>query len=121
MKENTVEANMPAALLPALQMSVPLFMAQMIGWDDVQLAHAATVCGEIVAAEGDNILFKSVRKGDSARAFNALAQGLAVLAFAPGGVDFAGEHWQAGELMEAAPTVPLRRTLRDIEVREDLV
>jgi hypothetical protein len=37
------------------------------------------------------------RPGDIARIFNATALGLAVLAFAPGGVDYLGMHWEAAE------------------------
>jgi hypothetical protein len=48
----------------------------------------------MVAHHGDNILYRSKKKGESAKAFNALAKGLACLAFAPGGVNAFGGHWQ---------------------------
>lgn len=35
------------------------------------------------------------RKGALGEAFNAVAQGLALLAYCPGGVTFAGQHWEA--------------------------
>lgn len=52
---------------------------------------------ETVAAHGDYLMFRSTGKqqGTSARVFNAVAEGLALLAFAPGGVTLFGRHWQA--------------------------
>lgn len=41
------------------------------------------------------MLFRSKRKGETADAFNHLAEGIACLAFAPGGVRLFGSHWEA--------------------------
>ena len=47
-----------------------------------------------VAVKGDIILYKSKKEGDSAAAFNALAEGIAILALmAEGGVSIFGEKW----------------------------
>ena len=35
------------------------------------------------------------KKGGLGQAFNLVAEGLALLAFCPGGVDFCGAHWEA--------------------------
>ena len=68
----------------------------------MQLMHStfeerqAFIAGDvdIIASEGDNILYPGPRKGDTARAFNALARALAVLAFQPGGVKAFGHHFK---------------------------
>ncbi len=47
---------------------------------------ALLACGE--QARGAN-------EGGPAAVFNAMAAGLALLAFNPGGVDYGGQHWEA--------------------------
>lgn len=54
----------------------------------------------MIAEHGDNILYRAKRRGDTAAAFNALAEAIAILAFAPGGVTFLGEHYEAHEVIE---------------------
>ena len=61
-------------------------------WSEIQPKLA--VCGQMIAEHGDNILFRSVKKGETAAAFNALAEGIAILSFAPGGITFMGDHWE---------------------------
>jgi hypothetical protein len=51
--------------------------------------------GPAVEERGDVILFRSKKRGESAKAFAALARGLAVLALNPGGVEFLGQVWCA--------------------------
>lgn len=58
-----------------------------------QRAERAHACGAHVAAHGDALLYKS-RAGATAEAFIHLAEGLAIAAFVPGGVDFAGMHFE---------------------------
>jgi hypothetical protein len=89
----------PAALLAALQVAVPMHIDELRGHTADQLVVVVHRCVDVVASEGDNILFQGAKRGDSARAFNAFARGLAVLAYAPGGVEFAGLRWDvpAGE------------------------
>jgi hypothetical protein len=50
---------------------------------------------EMIAAHGDDIIYKSKKPGGTADAFNALARALALLSFAPGGVTFLGIHWES--------------------------
>jgi hypothetical protein len=78
-----------------LAAAVPLWIHQfrMLSEDD-RLAIAKE-CGGVVAEKGDIIQFKSTKKGETAKAFNQLARGLACLAYAPGGVTFAGMHFEA--------------------------
>jgi hypothetical protein len=85
-----------ALLTIALEAAVPLWIAQLQergDWDYIQ--RRAKQCADIVAEKGDVILYRGKKRGESAAAFNALAEGLACLAFAPGGVKAFGMHWQA--------------------------
>lgn len=79
----------------SLSAAVPIWIEQLRVASPEYRTQRAQEAAKIVAGEGDNILFKGPKQGDSARAFNALAEGLACLAFAPGGVKFAGMHFQA--------------------------
>lgn len=48
---------------------------------------------QIIAEKGDRLLYR--KKGETAGVFNALAEGIALLAFAPGGVTIFGNHYEA--------------------------
>lgn len=78
----------------ALAAAIPLWVIEFRKrpWDEV--AEKAKECGQIIAEKGDVLQFKSKTKGETAKAFNALAQGLAALSFCPGGVTFLGDHWE---------------------------
>lgn len=82
-------------LTSTLQLAVPMWIDQMrrYPWEHVQAR--AKVCSQHIAEHGDLILFKGKKKGESAEAFNRLAEGVACLAFAPGGVKLWGSHWEA--------------------------
>lgn len=87
-------------LLLALQVAVPLRMAELSRMTPYQRAGAIAVWREhgeeVVAYEGDHLLVAHPQaRGDSAKAFNRMARGLAAMAYAPGGVSFAGLHWCA--------------------------
>jgi hypothetical protein len=73
---------------------VPLWIEQLRQLPFAEVQRQAKECCDMVAHHGDNILYRSKKKGESAKAFNALAKGLACLAFAPGGVNAFGGHWQ---------------------------
>lgn len=82
-------------LTSTLQFAVPLWIDRLRHhhWERVQ--ERAKECSEHIAHHGDLILFKGKKKGESAEAFNRLAEGIACLAFAPGGVKIFGSHWEA--------------------------
>ena len=65
---------------------------RLLHWSDDQITARAQELGQIVAEKGDVIQFKE--KKNTALAFNALAEGLALLARVPGGVKFLGDHWE---------------------------
>lgn len=58
----------------------------------VRLAWAKNAADQ-VAHRGD-VLQYGGKRGEAAEVFNHLAKGLAAAAFQPGGVTFAGEHWE---------------------------
>lgn len=80
-------------LIEVLRLAVPLHIYEIRNWSVYNRIHEAQNCVDEVASKGDILQFGSKKKGETARAFNRLARGLALLAYQPGGVDFAGEHW----------------------------
>lgn len=95
----------------SLSIAVPLWIEVVREMDPEQRAEVAAECGVIVnygSAESDPVRgrggsgpermtngMQPKQPGDIARIFNATALGLAVQAFAPGGVTFLGQHWEA--------------------------
>lgn len=79
----------------ALSAAVPLWIMQFKQFTAEERTIMAGRYGQVVAEHGDNILFKSKKKGATADAFNNLAKGVACLAFAPGGVTVMGLHFEA--------------------------
>jgi hypothetical protein len=57
--------------------------------------EACRFIAEDLGERGDLLLFGSPKKGESADLANKLAQSIAVLAFAPGGVDIFDMHFEA--------------------------
>jgi hypothetical protein len=84
-----------ALLKIALSAAVPLWIQELKNKPCDELQAMAADAAQIVASKGDLIMFRSKKKGESAAAFNALAKGIAVLAFAPGGVTTFGLHFEA--------------------------
>ena len=82
-------------LLTHLQAAVPLFVKELQEIPIEVVMEGARRDSRIVAEKGDLILFKTKRKGESAKAVTALARGLAALSFAPGGVRFMGQTWES--------------------------
>lgn len=58
----------------------------------------AAECAQIVGEKGDVLQFGGE---GCAEAFNALAKGLALLSFSPGGVRFLGRHWRHKPTLDA--------------------
>lgn len=97
----------------ALSVAVPLRIAELADSGPDYRARLATrlSCGQqlregpcpcrgladIIASHGDAIERRDLKRG-AAQAFNALARGLALGAYQPGGVTFAGMHWEAEDI-----------------------
>lgn len=95
LKNLSPEENQKLALLQGtLSISVPLYIEKWKNSSPEQRVERARECAQIVAEKGDVILFRTNKKGDSAKAFNALAEGIALLSFAPGGVTIFGLHFE---------------------------
>lgn len=82
-----------AVLLESLRVAVPLHIVKVSTWDEYSRQLEASRFSDIVAAHGDDLLYGGEH---CARAFNALAAGLAILAHRPGGVTLYGLHWCVG-------------------------
>ena len=94
-----------ALLLASLDMAVPLRLLEIVQengaelrWSDFQ--ERACELAYVIAEKGDIILFKSKKKGESAQAWAALVEALAILSLAPGGVKFMGLHWEADVILK---------------------
>lgn len=79
-----------------LELAVPMWVEKIKSYNLPLEAFEARrlKCSQHIAEHGDNIMFRSKKKGDTARAFNRLAEALAICSFAPGGVTFAGMKWE---------------------------
>ena len=81
-------------LTTALECAVPLWVARLQLQPLDRLLARAPELANIIAEKGDVIQFRSKKRGETANAFNALAEAIAILSFSPGGVKFAGSHWE---------------------------
>ncbi len=96
-----------------LQVAVPVWIERLRELPFETVLERARTCGELVAGPaGADILYRSKAAGGTATAFNALAEGVACLAFSPGGVRIFGLHFEASRsnfsLDEAGERVALR-------------
>lgn len=93
-----------AVLIETLRIAVPLYLLEIRHMIPEQRAALGRKTADVIAHKGDVLMFGGSRKGETAGAFNALAQGLAAAAYLPGGVTFAGLHWclDHGQCKDAA-------------------
>ena len=86
-------------LITTLEVAVPLWInkIKVSGTLHLRLAHRRKELSNIIASKGDIILYKSKKSGETAKAFNALAEALAIMSFIPGGVTFKGKKWETKE------------------------
>jgi hypothetical protein len=90
---NEIQLSDGELLVVTLQVTVPLWIHQVARLTEAERLAAARECAQVIAEHGDDILYRSPRKGETATAFNALARGLACAAYQPGGVTFKGTHF----------------------------
>lgn len=92
-------------LQSALSAAVPLWIEnlKLVPWSAIQ--DRLPAIGQQVAEHGDHILYRSKKKGKTAAAFNALAEGVAALSFCPGGITLFGLHFEA-QHPDHAPASP---------------
>jgi hypothetical protein len=91
---STEKLEADSVLVISLQAAVPLRIMELRRYSAERLIELAREAGQHVASHGDDILFRSKKKGATAEAFNQLVTGLAAAALVvPGGITFAGCHW----------------------------
>lgn len=78
-------------LRTSLQAAVPLWIMEVRPWTWERRLEEAKRCSDVVGAHGDDLLFGGRHCAD---AFNALARGAAIMAYAPGGVTVFGDHYE---------------------------
>ncbi len=89
-----IEASATNLLYTALSAAVPLWILQAKKRPPATTARLGELA-QIIAEKGDVILYPSEKAGETAKAFNALAEALGELAFVDGGVDFGPLHFEA--------------------------
>ena len=84
-------------LSTALETAVPLHVMQLQarGGPSQEDVDSCAAISEILGSKGDLLMFRGGKRGETAQVFNALARGIAVLSFCPGGVTLFGEHWES--------------------------
>lgn len=98
-----------ANLAEALRFAVPVHVAATRGLDYDARRRYLPHGWQAVMGQLDAVQWCGKRAGVSARAFDTLARGLAVLAYEPGGVGLFGLHWCAEPHpgCPSPPAVPL--------------
>ena len=82
-------------LSASLSAAVPLWIERLKSQPWEVLDQRRSQCIDVIASHGDNILYRSKKPGGTAKAFNALAEAIAILSFAPGGVRIFGLEFVA--------------------------
>ena len=94
-------------LVASLQAAVPMWIAEAERLPavarDALLQEWRADAAEVVPAEGDNVNFGGHKHGETAKAFNSLARGLAAISHAPGGVRVFGLLWCAAHTPGGVP------------------
>lgn len=85
---------MSALLTTSLMAAVPLHIEEIRDWTPEQRMEKAQGLSSIIASHGDDLLYGGPK---CAETFNALALGLACLAFVPGGVKLFGLEFRADQ------------------------
>lgn len=80
-------------LQSSLSVAVPLYIEQWCARSEEERIARASECAQVIIEKGDVILYRGKRTGETASAFNALAEGIALASFAPGGVTIFGLHF----------------------------
>jgi hypothetical protein len=96
------KGDVPPLMRLFLSTAVPLWIDRVQHWRPVYREQRAHEIGAEIGASqalvADGNVEGRVAKADRgkvAAGFNLIAEGLALLAFCPGGVTFAGHHWEA--------------------------
>jgi hypothetical protein len=86
-----------------LDLAVPLWIVELRALTFEERAERARRGVQVICESGDVLMYgsgikpKAGQLGKTGEAFNAVACGLAALAYQPGGVKFLGRHWEVRE------------------------
>jgi hypothetical protein len=77
-----------------LQTAVPLWVIRFkdLPWEELQQVMKESE--KILEESGELAVFATVKKGETAKAFNAVARAIAALSFVPGGIDIFNLHFE---------------------------
>lgn len=84
-------------LLPiALSVAVPLWIMQLEekGGPTKEDFENLKETENLIAAHGDELLYRSKKEGRTAELFNKTAKAIAVLSFCPGGINIFNQHFE---------------------------
>ncbi|EFH84831.1 hypothetical protein [Ktedonobacter racemifer] len=96
-RSSVASSHLAIALSAAVPLRV-LGLYERQGPDENDL-EAARQVGTLLASKGDVLLFGSQVRGETAKLFNHVAQALAILSFAPGGMTCFGQHFDAQAIL----------------------
>jgi hypothetical protein len=91
------------ALVEGLRAAVPWWRRHYRVICHLEAGRRARVCGTYVGTYGDVLQFATKRSGRAAECFNRLAEGLAIASAQPGGITYAGLHFESPALPDPAP------------------
>ncbi|MER7126668.1 hypothetical protein [Micrococcus luteus] len=82
-------------LLVGMGLLVPLWIARVASWPDADRQAAAVAAADLISTGADELRETNPRRRDlpQGTVTSAIARGLALLAYQPGGVTWAGSHW----------------------------
>src|SRR4051812_29099235 len=83
-----------ALLCMMLSAAVPMWAHKLKTVPMSELIARGPMLADVIGSKGDIIQFRSKKKGETAEAFNRLAEALAIMSFFPGGVKFCGDHYE---------------------------
>ena len=79
-------------LISMLQVAVPLHQSEIKDLPFKEWQKKAKEASQFLAEHGDALMYK--QKGKTSKAFNKLAEGIAILSMMPGGVNLFEIHWE---------------------------
>ncbi|GAA3417666.1 hypothetical protein [Streptosporangium vulgare] len=84
-----------ALLLIGMEVMVPMSIAEIADWPEEDRHAAAAAAVDVISSGADQIAEHNPRKRElpRGRVTATIARSLAVLAYQPGGVTWAGGHW----------------------------
>lgn len=108
--------NNGEALKAVLAVAVPLWIEQLrpLGLHLIyeriaELRELRDASGMLVIGSEAVLTKEGFKPGATAAAFNATAEAIACMAFAPGGIKIFGQHWDATHLCGTGPLVKENR------------